>query len=79
MIEQLQHGIRGAEKGDSEDLAWLRSRSRSHIHAFEVICDVLDLSADFIRAGLEEHRNGGRALGNGRLPRLPPRLRMAAA
>ncbi len=79
MLEQLEQGIRGAGKGDSQDLRWLYSTARDHIYAFEVICDVLDFSAEFIRARVEEHRNGGRPLKAGRVQRLPARTQVVAA
>ena len=35
-----------------EELRWFMSEDRSHPFAFEVICDVLDLDASWLRARL---------------------------
>lgn len=55
-----------AERGRKHDLfdeaeAWIESTDRDWVFSFENICDMLDLDADCLRAGLRAHKARVRA------------------
>lgn len=61
VLEDALHTVLGAragrcsEAGLRDELRWFMSEDRSHPFAFEVICDVLDLDASWLRRRLREN------------------------
>jgi hypothetical protein len=65
-----------AVRGRKHDLfdeaeAWIESADRQWVFSFENICDMLDLDADCLRAGLRAHKARMRAAGQVVVPIRP--------
>lgn len=53
------------------ELGWFMSTDRSHPFAFEVICDVLDLDASWLRRRLRDERSTSTRARAGMVRRVP--------